>query len=264
MFSFEVTLMKAVSSIISSMFTIWRPTLPESNDGKPLATAIGDLFWNFPYHRLPANHTLVALLMRPEVVLALVVFYWFSKRPLKALVTMTTAQQQQQQQQQSVDNKDNNNNNRPPTSSLSSSRIFRIAVAGHNLLLAVYSAITVLYSWPIVIQHLLEYGVYDTYCDPHKTLWHSGFGAWALVFYISKYYEFVDTWILILKVRIGSHPTKSVPPKHPTASIVHLSLIFPNSPIHTYPKRCEPHKFWFNDRARNPPSFKCIITRVSS
>lgn len=193
--------MKTFSSIISSMFTIWRPNLPESNDGEPLAKAIGDLFWNFPYHRLPANHTLVALLMRPEVVLALVVFYWFSKPPLKALVAMMTAAQQHHPVNP---NNSNTGNRRSSSSSLSKSRALRFAVAGHNLLLAVYSAITVLYSWPIVIQHLSEYGLYDTYCDPHKTLWHSGFGAWALVFYISKYYEFVDTWILVLKVRLGS------------------------------------------------------------
>jgi hypothetical protein len=229
MFSFEVTLMKAFSNIINSMFTVWRPILPESNDGEPLAKAIGDLFWNFPYHRLPQNHTLVALLMRPEIVLALVVFYWCSKRPLKALVAIMAAQQKQE-----VD-PNNNSTNQTPTSSSLSSGTLRIAVAAHNLLLAVYSAITVLYSWPIVIQHLSEYGVYDTYCDPHKTLWHSGFGAWALVFYISKYYEFVDTWILVLKVRIGCDTLSN-----PSCHIVYSSI-----DASTHIQKLVPLSLWF-------------------
>ena len=170
MFSLELTLMNA----FPNMFTIWRPILPESSDGKPLATAIGDLFWDFPYDRLPANNPLVAWTMRPEVVLGLILFYWVSKTPLKEVAN-------------NFDSK--------------LSKFFKYAVAIHNLVLAVYSAITVLYSWPIVIGHLMEYGLFETYCDPNKTLWNSGFGAWATVFYISKYYEFVDTWVLVLKVR---------------------------------------------------------------
>jgi hypothetical protein len=79
MFSLELTLMNA----FSNMFTIWRPILPKSSDGKPLATAIGDLFWDFPYDRLPANNPLVAWTMRPEVVLGLILFYWISKTPLR-------------------------------------------------------------------------------------------------------------------------------------------------------------------------------------
>lgn len=182
-------------------FTIWRlASLSESSDGQPLATTVSHLLlWNqFPYHRLSTSHWLIAWSMRPEVVIGLVIFYWISKRPLKALVALLVARRQDNHglvdgaSTASTTKKDDG---------LSSSPAFRIAVALHNFALALYSGITVLYSWPIVVGHVLEYGVYDTYCDNHKTLWHSGFGAWALLFYISKYYEFVDTWILILKVR---------------------------------------------------------------
>jgi hypothetical protein len=46
-----------------------------------------------------------------------------------------------------------------------------------------------------------SYDFFETYCDPKGTLWGqpSGFGAWCLVFYISKYWEFFDTWILVFK-----------------------------------------------------------------
>jgi hypothetical protein len=176
MFSLEVTLMKT----FSNMMTIWRPVLPESSDGNPLATKITDLFSDFPYDRLPTNSPLVAWLMRPEVVLGLVLFYLVSKRPLKEYLTAIQ-----------FDSK---------TSSL-----FYWAVVVHNVFLAVYSFITVIYSWPIVFGHVQEFGIFETYCDPNQTLWHSGFGAWALVFYISKYYEFVDTWVLVFKVSKRKH-----------------------------------------------------------
>ena len=55
--------------------------------------------------------------------------------------------------------------------------------------------------WYDCYGNLCSYGFYDTYCDPNGTLWEpsTGFGAWAFIFYISKYWEFVDTWILVLK-----------------------------------------------------------------
>ena len=185
------------------MFTIWRlANLSESSDGQPLATTVSHLLlWDqFPYHRLSTSHWIIAWTMRPEVVIGLIIFYWISKRPLKAFVATLVARRHEN----GVDGASATTTSTPKNDGgLSSSPTFRIAVAFHNFALALYSGITVLYSWPIVIGHIMEYGVYDTYCDPHKTLWHSGFGAWALLFYISKYYEFVDTWILILKVRVS-------------------------------------------------------------
>jgi hypothetical protein len=157
------------------MSLIWRPNIPESNDGEPLAKTVDDLFWNFPYHRLPTSPWIISWTMRPELVLILVVIYLNSKQPLKVLIQFMQFN--------------------------SNSSLFRGWIAVHNALLALYSGITVFYTWPIVIEHLLEHGLYNTYCDPEKTLWHSGFGAWALIFYVSKYYEFLDTWILVLKVR---------------------------------------------------------------
>jgi hypothetical protein len=154
------------------MVGIWRPTLLESRDGARLATKVSEIFWEFPYHRLPENRRL-HIFLRPECVLVLLVFYLISKPIFKEI-------------SRAIDAK---------------SSWFIHSIAIHNFLLAVFSAVVAWNTWPIVWQHYHQYGAFHTYCDPHGTLWSqpSDFGAWAFIFYISKYYEFVDTWILVLK-----------------------------------------------------------------
>mmetsp|Transcript_19788 Transcript_19788/g.46030 ORF Transcript_19788/g.46030 Transcript_19788/m.46030 type:complete len:286 (+) Transcript_19788:196-1053(+) len=156
---------------------VWAPVLPESLDGKPLATKISELFWEFPYDRLPENR-LVALSLRPEVVLICAILYLVSKPPLKALAKAV-----------GFDGK---------------SEVFRMAIAVHNASLAAFSAVVMFHSWSIVGNHLMEYGVESTYCDQDGSLWASGHGAWSTIFYLSKYWEFVDTWILVLKGKTAS------------------------------------------------------------
>ena len=157
------------------MFGIWRPALEESLDGRPLATNISDLFWGFPYYRLPSNRFL-ELFLRPECVLALISLYFASKPLFKEISKLIN----------------------------SKSAWFVGTIAIHNFFLAVFSGVVAWNSWPIVISHYQTYGFFDTYCDTNGTLWSQGFGTWALIFYISKYYEFVDTWILLLKGKNAS------------------------------------------------------------
>ena len=156
---------------------LWRPHVPDSIDGAPLATHISDLFLDFPYDRLPSNLGL-QLFLRPEGVLVMILFYLLISKPIfKAIHSV-------------IDPKDSG---------------FITSVAVHNFLLALFSACVAINGWPIMLQHLKKYGVFQTYCDPHDTLWKdSGFGSWTFIFYISKYYEFADTWILVLK---GKQPS---------------------------------------------------------
>jgi hypothetical protein len=169
-----------------SMTGIWRPWLPESIDGKPLATEVSELFLAFPYDRLPRhvpNNTrtniVVEALMRPEVVVGAIFFYWSSKPLIQSV--------------------------RDATHLNPKSRTVRGCIAVHNLALAIFSAVCAYNSWPIVLQHLWQRGFMATYCDPDGTLWNAaGFGAWSTIFYISKYYEFLDTWILVLKGKEAS------------------------------------------------------------
>jgi hypothetical protein len=172
---------------MSSLFQVWRPTLLESIDGQPLATKISDLFFHFPYHRLPDNLLLQAFL-RPETVFVLLAFYLASKPLVKQLARTFVPNPK--------------------------AAWFVTIIAIHNLALAVFSFLVAINSWPIVVDHFQQHGAFDTYCDPNGTLWSSAttapgspgsgsggsdFGAWAFIFYISKFYEFADTWILVLK-----------------------------------------------------------------
>jgi len=155
----------------------WRPTLPESIDGKPLATTVSDLFLDFSYDRLPSNSLLTPFL-RPEVVLVLLIFYLVSKHPLEAFRDLIQL------------------NPKNP--------FFRSSIALHNLALAVFSGVCTWNSWRVVVQHGTERGFLAVYCDADGSLWHNGLGAWSVIFYLSKFYEFVDTWILVLKGKPAS------------------------------------------------------------
>jgi hypothetical protein len=146
---------------------------------KPLATSIiSDLYSDFPVDRLPDNNFVLRLFLRPESMVAMLVFYNVSKPIFKALPKVIT----------------------PNHSSL-----LIVFIAVYNFALTVFSGVVAYNSWPIVVQHYRTYGLFETYCAPHGALWQeSGFGAWAFIFYISKYYEFIDTWILVLK---GKEPS---------------------------------------------------------
>lgn len=151
---------------------VWRPQIPESIDGKPLVTNVSELFWDFPYDRLPENE-FVAFFLRPDAMLGMAVFYLVSKEPLRRF--------------------------RDSTCFNPKSDKFISYVALHNLALAVFSAVTMWNSWTVVFSNLQHRGLFATYCDTEGTHWRSGLGAWSTIFYLSKYTEFIDTWILVLK-----------------------------------------------------------------
>lgn len=70
----------------------------------------------------------------------------------------------------------------------------------HSAALAIYSGWTCYYSCSIVIAYFTETGYWTTICDADNTLWTGrNLGFWVTHFYISKYYEFIDTWIVLLK-----------------------------------------------------------------
>lgn len=70
----------------------------------------------------------------------------------------------------------------------------------HSALLAIYSGWTFINSWNIVIAYLLQTDYWTTFCDADNTLWTAhNLGFWVTHFYLSKYYEFIDTWIVLLK-----------------------------------------------------------------
>lgn len=70
----------------------------------------------------------------------------------------------------------------------------------HNLILMVYSGWTCYYSWAIAVPYMQTHGFWAAMCDVNNQLWDdNNLGWWITHFYISKYYEFIDTWIVLLK-----------------------------------------------------------------
>jgi GNS1/SUR4 family len=177
----------------------------ESVDGAPLVTDYRELVdfpRRFPYHRLPplpsngstlflsaaaaaANTLILRASLRPELVYGMVVLYLVSEKPvvwLRKVLGLEDA-----------------------TAKDMGPQLWLVRfIALHNFLLFVFSAAVAVGSWKSVLQHYDEHGAYLTYCDPHKTLWNQHhLGYWSTLFYLSKYYEWIDTWILVLKKGTG-------------------------------------------------------------
>lgn len=83
----------------------------------------------------------------------------------------------------------------------------------HSLALAVYSAWTFYHTQALVREVTSIHqaanpslnwmsAFYLTNCDHDGALWNKfDFGTWVFHFYLSKFYEFIDTWIILLKDR---------------------------------------------------------------
>jgi len=71
----------------------------------------------------------------------------------------------------------------------------------HNLLLCVYSAWTFVLGWRLQVESFQKRGFFPTWCDFGEEYWAQGMGYLMWLFYLSKYYEFIDSLILIVKGR---------------------------------------------------------------
>jgi len=71
----------------------------------------------------------------------------------------------------------------------------------HNLLLCVYSAWTFVLGWRLQVESFQKRGFFPTWCDFGEEYWSQGMGYLMWLFYLSKYYEFIDSLILIVKGR---------------------------------------------------------------
>ncbi|KAJ2720387.1 hypothetical protein GGI07_004627 [Coemansia sp. Benny D115] len=71
----------------------------------------------------------------------------------------------------------------------------------HNLVLAGYSLWTFIDFFPAVVDNVLQHGFKDGFCDSSQTLWSNKLLTHGFLFYLSKYYEFIDTAIILAKGR---------------------------------------------------------------
>ncbi|KAI9276803.1 ELO family [Phascolomyces articulosus] len=88
----------------------------------------------------------------------------------------------------------------------SSSKLMTSFVFLHNLALAVYSMIT-FYNMASGMKRSWfqrDVDMHDAFCDKDENLWDDSLGYWGYLFYLSKYYEVIDTAIILLKGRRSS------------------------------------------------------------
>ncbi|PVV05281.1 hypothetical protein BB560_000205 [Smittium megazygosporum] len=82
--------------------------------------------------------------------------------------------------------------------------IFNFFVLAHNVALALYSMYTFYNSVSLFISTALEEGLESAYCDSNFTCMNNGLFKLSYLFYLSKYYEVIDTAIILLKGRRSS------------------------------------------------------------
>ena len=71
----------------------------------------------------------------------------------------------------------------------------------HNIALCLFSCICFITTFPIIMNTFIEYGWKESTCKQLSILYSGIFGKWAYYFYLSKYYEFMDTYIIIFRGR---------------------------------------------------------------
>ncbi|CAM0142336.1 hypothetical protein VKS41_002177 [Umbelopsis sp. WA50703] len=75
----------------------------------------------------------------------------------------------------------------------------------HNLALAIYSGVTFV-NMAIALHKTVHRDLpfKDIFCDKDAFLWDNALGYWGYIFYLSKYYEVIDTAIILMKGRRSS------------------------------------------------------------
>ncbi|KAJ1914944.1 hypothetical protein IWQ60_008616 [Tieghemiomyces parasiticus] len=83
-------------------------------------------------------------------------------------------------------------------------RAFTAFVFLHNLVLCVYSGITFYKVVATLIPLLKTQSLHTALCDSNDRFWANGLYYWGYLFYLSKFYEVIDTIIILLKGRRSS------------------------------------------------------------
>lgn len=81
---------------------------------------------------------------------------------------------------------------------------FDIFVVLHNIALTLFSGFTFLSILPLVINNFRKRPFIEGFCDLDKSWSNAGVSMWIWIFYISKYYELLDTFILLTKGKQSS------------------------------------------------------------
>lgn len=74
----------------------------------------------------------------------------------------------------------------------------------HNMALCVFSLVTFANMASAFVTNYKNHNFTDAYCDRDSSFWNSALGYWGYLFYLSKFYEIIDTMIILLKGRRSS------------------------------------------------------------
>ncbi|CAG8690515.1 36992_t:CDS:2, partial [Racocetra persica] len=74
----------------------------------------------------------------------------------------------------------------------------------HNLVLFIFSFAAFANVTPALVKNYTTHSFTDAYCDRDGSFWDDALGYWGYLFYLSKFYEVIDTIIIILKSRRSS------------------------------------------------------------
>lgn len=82
------------------------------------------------------------------------------------------------------------------------SKSFKQLALVHNVALCLFSLVSSVNVWYMTISHAKRYGIENVYCE--RQLWENGLKLWGFLFYLSKYWELIDTFLLVWKRRTPS------------------------------------------------------------
>lgn len=99
--------------------------------------------------------------------------------------------------------------------------LFKAAVVAHNVLLALFSAKTFMETAPVLWRAFWTQPIFDSVCDPKGLIRKNTLDFWAWIFYLSKYYELIDTFILLIKGK----PSSFLQTYHHAGAIIGMWLI---------------------------------------
>lgn len=81
----------------------------------------------------------------------------------------------------------------------------KLFVIFHNLLLMVFSLLTFYHTAIILFNQFTSSQPFgDKFCDKNQQAWRQGIFFWGWLFYLSKYYEMIDTAIILIKGKVPS------------------------------------------------------------
>ncbi|KAJ2023650.1 hypothetical protein IWW57_004039 [Coemansia sp. S610] len=115
-----------------------------------------------------------------------------------AIVKIWERRNTQQAMLPKVAGRDNTRNQQGTSSAL------KAIIVAHNLVLAAYSIWTFIDFFPAVLRNVQAQGLKDGFCDNNWALRNDKLLVHGFLFYLSKYYEFIDTAIILAKGRTAS------------------------------------------------------------